>query len=218
MSMNVVTDCLNAAPSRWRLPKEIPRRLGQPIGFAIPAPEQEDKRVLGQVRHGNLLRLGNDDVGESSVVDERIGRDARAALGRNNAGAPVAKVVTIGCDRDRRVDHQVVTADQIGHAAEVDVEVEYHRGWLRAVVDHFEADVNLHLFSPWYSPGEVAHGWRRRWWKGFSLVLLGAGRESWRAQAAHAVRNESISTRRNAVQRRPAAKTMPWLTSSSIPT
>ena len=37
-------------------------------------------------------------------------------------------------------------------------------------------------------------------------------------RAAYAVRNESISMRRNAVQRRPAAKTMPWLTSSSIPT
>src|SRR3989442_961663 len=32
----------------------------------------------------------------------------------------------------------VVTADEIGHTCEVDVEVEYHRGWLRAVVDHFE--------------------------------------------------------------------------------
>jgi hypothetical protein len=30
----------------------------------------------------------------------------------------------------------------------VDVEVEYHRGGLRAVVDHFESDVNLHYFSP----------------------------------------------------------------------
>jgi hypothetical protein len=56
--------------------------------------------------------------------------------------------------------------------------------------------------------------------KGSHLCYLvqGAGRESWRAQAAHAVRNESISRRRNAVQRRPAAKIMPWLTSSSIPT
>jgi len=27
MSMNVVADCLHTAPSRWRLPKKIPRRL-----------------------------------------------------------------------------------------------------------------------------------------------------------------------------------------------
>src|SRR4051794_35484501 len=148
MSVNVVADCLHAAPSRWRLPKEIPRRIRQPIGFAIPAPEQEDKRFLGQVRHGNLLRLGSDDVGDASIVDERIGPDARAALRRNNAGAPVAEAVTIGSPRDWRVDHQVVTADEIGHAGEVDVEVEYHRGGLRAVVDHFEANVNLHYFSP----------------------------------------------------------------------
>src|SRR6185312_17473921 len=100
MSVNVVADCLHTAPSRWRLPKKIPRRLRQPIGFAIPAPEQEDKRLLGQVRHRNLLRLGNDDVGQAGIADERIGRDTRAALGRNNASAPVAEAVSIGCHRD----------------------------------------------------------------------------------------------------------------------
>jgi hypothetical protein len=90
------------------------------------------------------LRLRHDDIGDASVVDNDIGRDACAALGRNNAGAPVAEAVTIRGHRDRRVDHQGVPADEIGHAGEVDVEVEYHRGGLRAVVDHFEADVNLH--------------------------------------------------------------------------
>ena len=86
--------------------------------------------------------------GTPGVVDERIGPDARAALRRDNAGAPVAETVTIGCHRDWRVEQQVVAADQIGHAREVDVEVEYDRGGLRAVVDHFESDVNLHYFSP----------------------------------------------------------------------
>jgi Putative zinc-binding metallo-peptidase len=47
VSVNEVADCLNPAPSRWRLPEEIPCCLRQPIGFAIPAPEQEDKGVLG---------------------------------------------------------------------------------------------------------------------------------------------------------------------------
>ena len=65
-------------------------------------------------------------------------------VGRNDARAPVAEAVTIGRHRDRRVEHQIVAADEIGHAREVDVEVEDHRGGLRAVVDHFEADANLH--------------------------------------------------------------------------
>ena len=148
MSVNVVADCLNAPPSRRCLPKEIPRRLGKPIGFAVAAAQEEDKRVLGQVWHGHLLCAGNDDVGQARVVDERIGGDARASLGRNNAGAPVAEAVPIGCHRDRRVDHQVITTDEIRHSGEVDIEVEDHRGWLRAVVDHFEADVNVHHLSP----------------------------------------------------------------------
>src|SRR5467141_2164484 len=148
MSMDIVADSLNSAPSRWRLPEEIPRRLGKPIGFAVPASEQEEQRFFGQIRHRNLLRLRNDHVGGSGIVHERAAGDARATPWRNDAGAPVAKAVTIGRYRDRRVDQQVVTADEIGHACEVDVEVEYHRGWLRAVVDHFEADANLHHGLP----------------------------------------------------------------------
>src|SRR5438132_1042530 len=47
MSMDIVADSLNSAPSRWRLPEEIPRRLGKPIGLAVPASEQEEQRFLG---------------------------------------------------------------------------------------------------------------------------------------------------------------------------
>src|SRR5438552_3812072 len=148
MSMDIVADGLNPAPSRWRLPEEIPRRLGKPIGFAVPASEQEGQRFLGQILHRNLLRLRRDQVGGSGIVHEGAAGDARATPWGNDAGAPVAKAVTIGRYRDRRVDHQVVTADEIGHACEVDVEVEYHRGWLRTVVDHFEADANLHHGPP----------------------------------------------------------------------
>src|SRR3984893_2124594 len=77
MSMNVVADCLNPAPSSWPLPEEIPRRLGQSIGFAIPAAEQEDKRVLGQIRHGNLLGLGKMTSGSpvsltSALAETRV--------------------------------------------------------------------------------------------------------------------------------------------------
>ena len=161
MLMDVVADCLNAAPSRRSMLKKIPRRRGQPVGFTIPTPEQVDERVLRQVLHRNLLRLRNNDVRDSGVVDERIGRDAHAALRSNDAGAPVAEVVTIGCHRDRRVDHQAVTPDEIGHTREVDVEVEDHRGWLRAVVDHFETDMNLHHKSPISAKSGLA--WLARW-------------------------------------------------------
>ena len=57
VAMDVVADRLNAVPARRRLPEEVPRRLRQPVGVAVPAAEQEDQRLLGQVLHRNLLRL-----------------------------------------------------------------------------------------------------------------------------------------------------------------
>jgi hypothetical protein len=30
----------------------------------------------------------------------------------------------------------------------VDIEIENNRGWLRAVINHFEADVNVHHLPP----------------------------------------------------------------------
>src|SRR3977135_3455284 len=148
MSTDIIADRLDSTPSRWRLPEEIPRRLGKPIGFAVPASEQEEQRFLGEIWHRKLLRLRNDHVRGSGIVHDGVGGDAHATPWRNDAGAPVAKAVAIGRYRDRRVEHQVVTADEIGHACEVDVEVEDHRGWLRAVVDHLEADPNLQHEPP----------------------------------------------------------------------
>ena len=87
-------------------------------------------------------------TGRTRISADALVRDTRAALGRNNASAPVAEAVSIGCHRDRRVDHQGVTAEEIRHAGEVDIEVENNRRWLRGVVDHFEADVNVHHLSP----------------------------------------------------------------------
>ena len=95
VSVDVVADCLNAVPSGGRLTEEVPRGLRQAIGVAISAAEQEDQRFLWQVRNRNLLCVGNDDVREATVVDDRVRPDARAAGGRNDAGAPVAEVVAI---------------------------------------------------------------------------------------------------------------------------
>src|SRR5467141_135709 len=190
MSIDIVADRLDSAPSRWRLPEESPRRLGKPIGFAVPASEQEEQRFFGEIRHRKLLRLRNDRVGGSGIVHEGVGGDAHATPWRNDAGAPVAKAVAIGRYRDRRVDYQVVTADEIGHPCEVDVEVEYHRGWLGALVDHFEADANLHhgppigmVHSLQTSCGvhAVAGTPRTKWIRSQRFRLTPAGREAGRA-------------------------------------
>src|SRR5208283_2723304 len=76
-------------------------------------------------------------------VHDRIGRETRAACRRNDAGTPVAKAVPIGRHRYRRVDHQIIAADEIGNPREVDVQVEYHRSGLRTLVNHFESNAYL---------------------------------------------------------------------------
>jgi hypothetical protein len=146
--MDEVADRLDAAPSRRRPAEEIPCRLGQPIGLAVAASQQKQQRFLRQVGHRKLSGLGHDDVGCPGIVDERIGRDPRSTLRRDDSGAPVAEAVAVRCDRNRRVEHEIVATHEIGHSCEVHVQVEYHRGWLRTVVDHLEADADLHRGSP----------------------------------------------------------------------
>ena len=56
LSMDIVADRLNSAPSSWRVPKEISRHLGQSISFAIPASEQEEQIATSNIV-GALQRL-----------------------------------------------------------------------------------------------------------------------------------------------------------------
>jgi len=91
VSMDIVADSLNPAPSRWRLPEEIPRRLGKPIGFTVPASEQEGQRFLGQILHRSVAPEER-PVGGPGIVHEGAAGDARATARGNDAGAPVAKM------------------------------------------------------------------------------------------------------------------------------
>src|SRR5664279_4006190 len=144
MAMNIVADRLNAAPSGGRLPEEIPRRLGQTVGFAIATAQQKLQRLRRQIRHEKLSRLRNDRIRGAGIVDQRVDGHARATAWRDDAGTLVAEGVPIGRRRNGRVERQIVTAGEIGRARGVNVEVEDHRSWLRTVVDHLEADANFH--------------------------------------------------------------------------
>ena len=70
--MDVVADGLHPTPSRWSLPEEVPRCLRQPVGLAVPAAQQIDQGVLGEVGHGHLTRLGSVGVGTAAVIDQGI--------------------------------------------------------------------------------------------------------------------------------------------------
>ena len=85
-------------------PEKLPRRLRQAVGLAIPASQQEQQRLLGQILHGMLPRLRSDRVRRSGVVHDRIGRNAHAPLRGHDPRAPVAEAVAISGHRDRRVE------------------------------------------------------------------------------------------------------------------
>ncbi len=215
--MDEVADRLHARPARRRLAEEVPRDLRQPIGLAIAAAEQEHQCFLRQIRHGHLLRLRHDRVGSAGIVDDDVRADARAALRRDDARAPVAEAVAVGGHRDRRVDGQIVAPEEVGDTREVHVQVEDHRRGLRAVVDHFKADAYSHHESP-LRAGAGRRDPAARWVEVDFAAARSAPDSRPAAASAHAARNESISTPRNALQRRGGAAAMPWLISSSIPT
>jgi hypothetical protein len=68
-----IADGLDASPSGRRIAEEIPRHLGQPIGLAISAAQQEYQGFLGQVLHRDLLGRGSDHIRLACIVDNRTG-------------------------------------------------------------------------------------------------------------------------------------------------
>src|SRR3954468_21988285 len=76
-----VADGLHTRPSRWRRPEQPPRLIRQTIGFAVPAPEQEQKRVCGQVLNRMLLGPEIDRVRLARVSDDGLGPEAERAGG-----------------------------------------------------------------------------------------------------------------------------------------
>lgn len=142
--MDVVADRLHAAPARRGMLKQLPRNGRQAIRLTVAAAEQKQQRLFRQVLYRQLSRLRGEHVRRAGVVDDGIGRNADTALRRDDARTPVAETVAVSRARDRRIEHQVVAADQIGHPREVDIQVENHGRRLRAIVDHFKTDMDFH--------------------------------------------------------------------------
>ena len=107
----------------------------------------------GQAREhvGDEARHRRDDRAQAGA--DRL-QPLHGAAFRAPGGHPAVQVAADVAhpDRGRQVRGVrrvlVIAADQVGHPREMDVEVENHGRGLRAVVDHFEADVNVHNLSP----------------------------------------------------------------------
>lgn len=57
-----IADGLDPRPARLRLAEQAPSLLGQSIGFAVAAAEQEDQRFLGQILERDLRHMRHDLV------------------------------------------------------------------------------------------------------------------------------------------------------------
>ena len=73
MLMDEIADSLDAPPSGGRFAEEVPSHLGQQIGFAISASQEEHQGLLGQVLRRVLLGRGGDHIWRTRIVHDRIG-------------------------------------------------------------------------------------------------------------------------------------------------
>jgi hypothetical protein len=79
------------------------------------------------------------------------------ACGRNDTAAPVSKAVAVGRDQHGRGGDEVIGSDDVGRSREVRADNRDQRRCVRKIVDHLEADADLHavgrvpiaLFGKW---------------------------------------------------------------------
>src|ERR1700738_2202262 len=92
-----------------------------------------------------MLRGRRDDhIGETAIAHRPIGREAHAAGRRDDPAAPVAEAIAISRDRYGRADSEVIGHYDVGRPRKMRAEHRDQRRWLRKVINHFEADTNLH--------------------------------------------------------------------------
>ncbi len=70
--MHIVADRLNPRPSALNAAKEMLGGLRELVGFAVPAPEQVDDHVVGQVLDQLLHGIRNNLIVQSGVTDQEI--------------------------------------------------------------------------------------------------------------------------------------------------
>ncbi len=148
MVVNEVANRLDPRPARGRLLEQFPCDIGKPVGFAVAAAEQVDQRIRRQILDGVLHGRGNDHIGQAAVAHRAVRRETHTAGGGDNPAAPIAEAVAIGRDRHRRAGGEVIGHDDVGGARKMRAQHHDQGRRLRKVVNHLEADTNLHAKHP----------------------------------------------------------------------
>jgi hypothetical protein len=139
-----VADGLHARPAGRRALEQGPGDFAEAISLAIAAAQQVDDRLIGQVLHRVLLRVGRVFVDQAGVADDEIGRQRQAAGRRQQAADDVAEAVEVLNHIEGRIGAQPIRRFQVVAAGGVDAQRQQHRrgGW--TVIDDLEAGQQAH--------------------------------------------------------------------------
>jgi len=97
-----------------------------------------------QFRDLVFARRRLDRVGQAQVRDQRIRGNFQFARRRHQTSADIAERVQISRDRQRGCDAKLVGLDHVARPRRVHVEHQDDRRARGELVDHLEADANLH--------------------------------------------------------------------------
>src|SRR5271155_2503754 len=148
MVVHEITDCLDPAPTRWSLAKQVPGHLGKSLGVAVAAPQEKNQRLFRQFLDGMLSRGGCNNIGLTRVLDQRRARYLESPGGGDETRAPVAEAITIGPQGKSRVRRYVIRKDDVGCARIVDVQHQHHGRRPRTIVDQLVAHSDFQARSP----------------------------------------------------------------------
>ena len=104
--MDPVADRLDAGPALGRAPEEAPGHVREAVDLAVPAGEQVDQDVGGQVLDRDLLRTRGDGVGLPVVLDDQVIPEDQPTGRRQQLRGTVAEAVGVPLDGDLRLDRQ----------------------------------------------------------------------------------------------------------------
>ena len=111
-----VADGLHPWPAGRCVSEEAPGIVGQAIGFAVAAAEQEQQGLRRQVLHLVLESARIDRIGCSEAAHDSIDSEGELARRGNKTAAPVAEAVAITLYRNGGQRNQAIRILQIGEA------------------------------------------------------------------------------------------------------
>jgi hypothetical protein len=142
--MHKIANGLNARPAELRMLKKAPGFFRQNVSLAISAAEQKLKRVRGQMLDLMLQGIQIHRVRCATIPDDRISSQRETPGGRDKPTAPIAEIIAVAFNSNRRVGHQMIWPFKVRKAREMHIEASNHRRQLRKVECQLTANVNAH--------------------------------------------------------------------------